>query len=215
MKRTAIPVTLLVFASLLLSACVADRQYLLGLTYYPSATLKDRTQKKPFTVALAPFADNRAEKKLLFDEYNKLGGQDRYYLRHEQLNLVFAAAIKQRLEDAGIHVVDIQSWDKTAEGLAGVAADAVLTGAIEDFSCRRDVGNNPAFPVLAGRTRVTVVWGDKGTGWVKEQDFEASFESEEFLYVTPAEIEHTLNVALSGLVEKIVRSRTLSEMMGD
>lgn len=197
----------------LLAACAVYQDFQVGLSYRPSTTLQSYyALKKPISVALAPFTDQRAEKKLLFKRYNKLGGEDRYYLRDERLDMLFTAAIRNGMQEAGVKVVDVPSGDKNGTGLAAPGVQGVLTGAIEEFSCEREVGTTPLSPVLVGRARLRLYWGNAQGRVIKEEVLEARFRSEEFLFVTEAEVEHILNQVMGDLVERIVKSKVISEM---
>lgn len=213
MKKIVRLCGMLVMAIMLFPACAVDREFQVGLSYQPSTTLHSYyARKEPLSIALAPFTDNRAERKLLFKRYNKLGGEDFYYLRDERLDMEFTAAIKRGMQEAGIKVIDVPVWDKNAEGLAAIPAHGVLTGTIEEFSCERDVGGSPIFPVLVGRARLRLYWGNKHDQVIKEERLDARFRSEEFLFITEAEIEHILNLLMGDLVEKIVKSKAVSEL---
>lgn len=200
--------------TLFLPACAIDREFQVGLTYWPSTALRSYyTFKEPPSIALAPFTDNRAERKLLFKRYNNLGGEDFYYLRGERLDTEFAASIKRGLEEAGVKVIDIPSWDRSADGFTAMTVNGILTGTIEEFSCKREVGASPLLPALVGKARVRLYWGDKQGRLIKEDILEANFQSEEFLFIAEAEIEHILNLVMADLVEKTVKSKAVSEII--
>lgn len=194
-----------------LSACVIDREYQVALTYRPSAGYNSNG---PATLAIAPFSDNRTEKKLLFKKHNHYGGEDRYYLEDEKLDLQITNAIKAELQKSGIGIVELPSWDRTAESLPGIAQDFVLTGAIEEFSCRKEIGSNPLSPYLSGRMRITVTCGDKKTGIVKEQRFETAFQSEEFLAVSQRDVQEILNAVVQKTMDKIITGTPLIGLPG-
>ncbi len=213
-KTMALFIALALAVLITLSGCAVDRKFQVGLSYRPSTTLRSYYGlKEPLSIALVPFTDTRAEGKILFKEYNKLGGQDFYYLRDERLDTVFTAAAKKGMQEASIRVVDVPAWDKSIEGFSAIPANGILAGIIEEFSCGRDVGGSPLFPVLAGKARLRLYWGNKRDRVVKEEVIEARFRAEEFLFITEAEIEHSLNLVMGDLVEKIIKSKSVSEMM--
>lgn len=202
----------LVLALIILSGCAVDREYQVGLNFYPRSSLKETPTGQNVTVALAPLVDNRPEKKLILAEYNSLRGQDRYYWKDENVNLTVTKALKEGLQEAGIRVIDVPSWDRTSAGLSTVFEKTVLGGTLEDFTCVRDVGSAPFLPVLNARLKLTIYIGDAATRSVKQQTFEASLQSEELLFLTENDVEHTLSVVMSDVIEKVAWSPMLHEV---
>lgn len=184
-----------VLVFLFIFAC-GGKTFLVDLRYVPQTppTLK----AEPTTVAIAPFIDNRRERKDVGIRRKLDGSVDRYTTGSVGVGEGVRKAVEKFLRANGFRVVNIQGWDLKAESLSKIDADMVVGCQINRLWSRADS--------VAGRTIITtdlevaIYLGKPGEGRVLQQGVEIDREITQIIF-SSEKIEETLNESLSEIIE--------------
>lgn len=193
----------LILLSIIPLGCAPPTTYVVDLAYTPELKEKVPTRAQDIRVAVIPFEDGRADKRIIGTRTRILGKVDEFEARPAPVTAAVTQAVVSALKIRGFQT-EILPKGTDPEGIKQSPPHIVLSGRIEEF--RADARSKPGFTDIKTLVRLRV----KINKVDEQEKFTINVQSQSeprvFLF-NPSIMRNAINETLADAINRLIENQ--------
>lgn len=193
----------LILLSIIPSGCAPRATYVVDLAYTPELKEKAPARAQDIKVAVIPFEDGRADKRIIGTRTRIFGKVDEFEARPAPITAAVTQAVVSALKTRGFQT-EILPMGTDPEGIKQSPPHIVLSGRIEEF--RADARSKPGFTDIKTLVRLRI----KINKVDEQRSFAINVQSQSeprVVLFNPSIMQNAINETLTDAINRLLENR--------